>query len=591
MPATFLTREELNRKLWAAADILRGAVDSADFKNHILSLLFLKRLSDVFDERREEIITEYTDAKKSRTEAEAIAEDPDEYGDGAYYIPERARWSHLLRVGENRAEAIDTALMAIEETNARYLEGVLGGVRFNDERRFGDPATLDGLMQRLLVHFSAIPLGNKSLLEPDVLGHAYEYLIERFAEGAGKKGGEFYSPRGVVRLLVEILDPRPGMRLNDPTCGSGGMLIECGHHVEERGGDPRNLTLTGQEKNYGTWAICKLNMLLHGFPDADIRAGDTIRTPRFLTAGALDRFHRVIANPPFSLKDWGQPEAATDPYRRFERGLPPKTKGDTAFLLHMLATAEDDGMVGVVMPHGVLFRGGQEGAIRESLLRDDLIEAVIGLPADLFFGTGIPTCLLILNKKKPEARRGHVLFLDVSTEGLYQETKARRALRPVDILRAAALYHGWAEPGAVDAAMQRIAGAWTDAQQRHRTTQLARVADDPDLTLAIQTEFAQRLAEIESATHDLTEWFTATHPREGGGTRTSIEKHAAILPIADLLGEHEGNLNISRYLDPSDPPEQLDVAAELNTLRQLEAERDQAEKQMDQLLKEFGYGG
>lgn len=591
MPANFLTREELNRKLWAAADILRGAVDAADFKNHILSLLFLKRLSDVFEERRGEIISEYTAAGKSRAEAKTIAEDPDEYGDGAYYIPERARWSTLMRVGENRAEAVDTALMAIEETNARYLEGVLGGVRFNDERRFGDPATLDGLMQRLLNHFSAIPLGNKSLLEPDVLGNAYEFLIERFAETAGKKGGEFYSPRGVVRLLVEILDPQPGMRLNDPTCGSGGMLIECGHHVEERGGDPRNLTLSGQEKNYGTWAICKLNMLLHGFPDADIRAGDTIRNPKFVSSGALERFNRVIANPPFSLKDWGQSDALVDPYRRFERGLPPKTKGDTAFLLHMIATAEDDGMVGVIMPHGVLFRGGQEGSIRESLLREDLIEAVVGLPADLFFGTGIPTCLLVINKKKPADRRGHVLFIDVSSDGLFEETKARRALRPVDILRAAALYHGWAKPKAVVAAMNRIADAWTIALERHRDTQLARAAESPELTAAIENEFTERLREISDAREHLAGWFTQTHPKEGGGTRTSIEKHAAIVLTKTLLAEHEGNMNVGRYVDPSDPPEQLDVKAELKRLRELEKARDAAEKRMDILLKEFGYEG
>ena len=229
-----LTREELNRQLWGAADILRGAVDASDFKNHILSLLFLKRLSDVFYERREEILREWQKAGKSLKEAEKIAEDPDEYSEGAYYLPVQSRWPKLMTVAENRAEAIDKALIAIEDMNARYLHGVLAGVRFNDERRFGDAATMDGLMQRLLAHFSKIPLGNRDLLEPDVLGNAYEFLIERFAETAGKKGGEFYTPRGVVRLLVELLDPREGMRIHDPTCGSGGMLIECGHHI---GGD------------------------------------------------------------------------------------------------------------------------------------------------------------------------------------------------------------------------------------------------------------------------------------------------------------------------------------------------------------------
>jgi len=586
-----LTRQDLNQKIWQAADILRGALDSSDFKNHILSLLFLKRLSDVFEEQHAEIIQDWLDQGKSKTEAEEIANDPDEYGDGAYFLPPESRWSHLMKVPENRAEAIDIALVKAEEQNSRYLDGVLGGVRFNDERRFGDASEMDALMQRLLHHFSEIPLGNKNLLEPDVLGNAYEFLIERFAETSGKKGGEFYTPRSVVRLLVEILDPQEGMRIHDPTCGSGGMLIECGHHIEERGGDPRNLTLTGQEKNYGTWAICRLNMLLHGFPDADIRAGDTIRSPKFTTGGALDGFDKVIANPPFSLKDWGHDSAEADTYKRFNHGTPPKTKGDMAFLLHMLKVVEPNkGMAGVVLPHGVLFRGAAEGKIREQLLRDDLIEAVIGLPAQLFFGTGIPAALLICNWNKPKARQGKVLFIDASTDGLYRNGKSRNYLDPRDILRIASIFHGYADEKQVCKTSNTIATTWINALEKHRSAQISKAAqDDPALEAQINEDFDQRITEIDEAKTTLADWFPASHPALGGGTRSSLEKHAAIVPLQIIETEHRWNLNITRYVDASEPPEQLDVKTELKKLRQLEKERNEAEAQMNQLLKEFGY--
>ena len=588
-----LTRQQLNQKIWQAADILRGSLDSSDFKNHILSLLFLKRLSDVFDERHAQIVEQWTAAGKSEAEALEIADDPDEYGDGAYYLPEESRWSHLMKVSENRAEKIDIALVKAEEENAHYLEGVLGGVRFNDERRFGDPSAMDALMGKLLYHFSEIPLGNKNLLEPDVLGNAYEYLIEQFAETAGKKGGEFYTPRSVVRLLVEVLDPQEGMRIHDPTCGSGGMLIECGHHVEERGGDPRNLTLTGQEKNYGTWAICRLNMLLHGFPDADIRAGDTIRSPQFTTGGALDAFHRVIANPPFSLKQWGHESAEADTYARFSLGVPPKTKGDMAFLLHMLKVVQpEQGMAGVVLPHGVLFRGAAEGKIRQQILENDLVEAVIGLPAQLFFGTGIPAALLICNWNKPPERRGKVLFVDASTEGLFRSGKSRNFLDPRDILRVAAIYHGYAEPEAVMASSDEIADRWTGALLDHQQTQLEKIGEnDVALREYILDDFGGRLTEISDAKAALAEWYPASHAKLGGGTRTSLEKHAAVVPLEEIEQEHRWNLNITRYVDASEPPEQLDVATELKKLRKLEKERDEAEKEMDRLLEEFGYGG
>tara|TARA_A100001391_G_scaffold182600_2_gene149265 strand:+ start:309 stop:2162 length:1854 start_codon:yes stop_codon:yes gene_type:complete len=606
-----ITRDELNQRLWAAADILRGAVDAADFKNHILSLLVLKRLSDRFNESREAIIDTWMHAGKTRDEAVVIANDPDEYTRGSYFIPEGARWEDLMKVGENRAEAIDKAIDAIEDTNSQYLEGVLGGVIFNDDRRFGDPKTMDAVMQRLLTHFGRIPLGNRNLAEPDILGNAYEFLIERFAEGSGKKGGEFYTPRQVVRLIGEILRPDEGMRIHDPTCGSGGMLIECGRYVTDRGGNARNLSLTGQEKNYGTWALCKLNMLLHDFPDADIRAGDTIGTPKFESAGILDVFDRVIANPPFSLKEWHgitpeegkktvdsktvQEQWGSDSFHRFKRGVPPATKGDMAFLLHMVEVTNSTGRIGVVMPHGVLFRGGAEAKIRKALIEEDLFEAVIGLPAQLFFGTGIPASIIILNKSKPAERKGKVLFIDASSEGLYLDSKARNYLRLQDILRSAAVehaYNGDLDVAKVHETVTTLAEQWRSGVELHRQRQRANVEGQSDDAVArIEEQATKEIAEIGEAEHAVHRWLDA-QDAEGNAIemqRSPIEKFASVATLDEIRDENDFNLNISRYVDATEPPPVLDVAEELAALRKLEGERNKAEVRMNELLAELGY--
>lgn len=581
MSEHMITTDELNAHLWGAADILRGTADASDFKNHIFGLLFLKRLSDVFDERRQEIIDEYVKSGMSVKDATKIAEtDADEYTRGSFFIPKSARWSELMKHGENRAEQIDKALRAIEDQNSEYLEGVLAGVTFNDERRFGDAKEMDGFMQRLLTHFDKVKLGNRNLSEPDVLGNAYEYLVERFAETAGKKGGEFRTPKEVVRLLVELLAPQEGMRICDPTCGSCGMLIGCARYVEDHEGNPQNLSLFGQEKNYGTWAIGKLNMLLHALPDSKIEKGDTIRGPRLLDGGRLMLFDRVIANPPFSLKDWGYEEAASDPYGRFTRGIPPKTKGDLAFLMHMVETTNDKGMVGVVMPHGVLFRGASEGKIRVALLNDDFIEAVIGLPPALFFGTGIPASILILNRNKPKARRKKVLFIDASPDDFYLKKSARNQLRPEDIMRIVAVFRAYADAEAVPKQARKIAKEWLHSAELHRDRQLERVGDDEAVKHAIEEEFADKQADIGLAITGFDEWLE---------NDTALARFASIVELAEIADENDYNLNISRYVDSAEPPPELDVAEELAKLREVEKKRDAAEKQMDKLLAEIGY--
>ncbi len=431
-----LTRERLNGHLWAAADILRGSIDSSDYKNYIFGFLFLKRLSDRFEEEAEHLI--------ARGEDEETAwQDPDFH---QFFVPPRARWAEVRKQTQGIGAYLNKACEALEEHNAP-LEGVLAGIDFNDERRLGDGKQRDSLLARLVTHFSLLRLRNEDFSEPDLLGRAYEYLIERFADDAGKKGGEFYTPREVVELIVRLLDPEPGMRVCDPTCGSGGMLIQSAEHVArktgKRLGETINLSLCGQEKNLGTWSICKMNLLLHGLPDARIEKGDTIRDPKLTQGGELMLFDRVIANPPFSLDQWGAADVKEDRYSRFHYGLPPKNMGDYAFVQHMVATLNARGVCGVVMPHGVLFRGGSEGRVRRGLLEDDLFEAIIGLPENLFYGTGIPGCILILNRAKPEARRGKVLFIHAAE--CYTARPTQNVLTREGIDRIAAAYRNFAE--------------------------------------------------------------------------------------------------------------------------------------------------
>ena len=413
--------ETLKSHLWESANILKGSIDASDYKNYIFGLLFMKRLCDVFDEEHE----------KLKKEKHVDLKDSDNY---SFYVPEKVHWSYLKTLTRNLGEAINKANDALEEANPEMLEGVLSTVDFNDKDRLPDV-----ILSALIAHFSKIQLGNRDLENPDILGNAYEYLIAQFADDAGKKGGEFYTPKEVVTLLVEILDPKEKMRICDPTCGSGGMLVQSVYHLREGGQNPKNISLFGQERNLGTWAICKMNMLFHGLLSARLEKGDTLRSPKLtVEQGQLMEFDIVIANPPFSLKNWGYEEAQHDPYRRFRFGIPPKGYGDYAFVQHMIATLNRKGRAGVVLPHGILFRGGAEGKIRRGILEEDLLEAVIGLPNNLFFGANIPACLFIINKSKPKVRKGKVFFLYGANE--YLEGKSQNKLRRKDIEKVVNAY-------------------------------------------------------------------------------------------------------------------------------------------------------
>ena len=505
-----LSQQELQSKLWQAADILRGQIDAADYKNYIFAALFLKRLSDRFEEEIEAAVALGMPRQTALT-------DHDEH---EFFVPESARWPALVTASMNLGERLNVAGNNIEIENMPQLDGVLTSVNWNDESRLGSPANRERIIRQLLNHFSELDLRDANLRDEDggtdnVLGDAYEYLISQFADDAGKKGGEFYTPRPVVRLIVELLQPREGMRICDPTAGSGGMLIYTAQYVQEQGGDRRNLALHGQERNRGTLAAGKLNLLLHGLSAARLEEGDVIAEPRLLdNAGRLLAYDRVIANPPFSLKNWGHDFAPDDPHHRFDRygAIPPRTKGDLAFLLHMLAVTTMTGMVGVVMPHGVLFRGGAEGKIRRGIVESDLFEAVIGLAPNLFYGASIPVAICVLNKAKPAARRGKVLFVDAAQEGYFRQGKAQNFLDREHI--------------------DKIVAAYRDFEDVER---FAHVGD---------------LAEIEA---------------------------------------NDFNLNISRYVDTSEPIEVLSVEEALAQLREAERRRDEAVAQMDKLLAELGY--
>lgn len=487
---TLINLKDLEAHLWHAAHIITGPIDASDYKTYIFPILFFKRICDVYDEEFEEAMNQVGDEELAK-------------GDMFHriQIPANCHWKNVFAEIKDIGQALKDSFRGIELENPQ-LHGIFGDASWTNKERLSDE-----LLSTLLNHFNKVNLGVSSVRNDD-MGRAYEYLIKRFADKANKKAGEFYTPRTIVRLMVNILDPQANESVYDPACGTGGMLLETIHHVKESGGDSRLLKIKGQEKNLTTEAIARMNLFLHGQEDFEIVRGDTLRDPKFLKNDQLESFDCVIANPPFSLKEWGHDYWTSDPYGRASLGLAPKTNGDFAWVQHMFASLNNEGRMAVVLPHGVLFRGGAEGKIRAKLLKENRIVAVIGVASNLFYGTGIPACILVLRKARPEEHKGHVLI--VNAEEIFTKGRAQNTLSEPQADEIYGIYQNMRTKGPKADVIEGVA-RWvshSEIEENDFNLNIARYVQKPleEETITVEEalkDFQQKLAVLEKAEQEL----------------------------------------------------------------------------------------
>ena len=431
------TQEEVNSTLWRACDTFRGKIDSSIYKDYVLVMLFIKYVSDIYKEHKAELMAKYAN------DVEMVQR---QMSYERFVLDEISTFDYIYdkRNQPDIGEIINKALAHVEEENKTKLRGVFKNIDFNSEAVLGNTKERNAMLKHLLEDFVNLDLRPSRLIGEDVIGNAYEYMIANFASDAGKKGGEFFTPAEASELLARLVKPEENDRIYDPTCGSGSLLIKAFNKIPSG-----KAQIYGQERNGQTHSLCRMNMFLHNIDDAKIAWGDTLSNPLHLENDKLMKFQVVVANPPFSLDKWSmgfagegddkdfKMEEGNDPYKRFGWGVPPTSKGDYAFVLHMLHSLAEGGKMGVVLPHGVLFRGASEGRIRQQIIEMNLLDAVIGLPSNLFFGTGIPACVLVFKQNR---NRDDILFIDASGEANYEKGKNQNKLREEDLQRIVDTY-------------------------------------------------------------------------------------------------------------------------------------------------------
>jgi type I restriction enzyme M protein len=668
-----LTQQQLETHLWGAAEILRGRTAGQDYKTYILSLMFFKRLSDQWDYEADEKINRL-EKEHGRAFTEAQRNALRARGDiHRFTIPKDCHWSDVLNKSENIGQALTESMRGIANANKELL-GVFT-VDWNQPAPDGKGKLIDnGVVSALVNHFHTVNLSNVNV-QPDVIGRGYEYLIKKFADDAGAKAGEFFTPPEVVDLLVRIVQPQPGEAIYDPTGGSGGMLIHAADFLIENGNRPEFLRYYAQELNWSTYAIARINVILHGL-EADIRGGkSTLTDPQFLKPdGSLDRFEVVLANFPFSDDHWwlGQEqqteeqikkakkafgkEGFQDKHNRFTFGTPPAGYGDYAYIQHIVASTNDTGRAGVVCPQGVLFRGqpeieeetgefhadgtpkikrrkaDDEYLIRKGLLDARLIDAVIALPLNIFYGAGVPACLLILRRERPKKRRDKVLLVYAARH--CRELANKNQLRPQDVMRILVHYHAYGDAAEAARQVKSHGQRLRAVVDREEAEEVARITaefqpitdkltgieaelagTEKALTAALgkpeKTKAAKKLDQLSKTAEKLRKVLVARDERIDEARKLAAEerqaiedvgqelialyaypaelaKHARVVDMEEIE-ENEFNLNIPRYIDTFEPEEPIDVNAALAELEQAEKERQAAERELRKLLKGVGY--